>query len=125
MQTNSALKFYEGLRIPKSNSLPNETLTPEAWLREFIDQNGLRYDYKTNSVQKNGETIEPGYALAQMRLAAFNNNASEIKGHISDAFIVWKKEQEQLVLSQIREFISYQPCEKDWVGVWVEAATGK
>jgi hypothetical protein len=105
--------------------LANVNLTPEEWVGRYCQIHCVAYHYKTNSFREQGEVIDCGLLLSQMRLLAFNLEQTHLKSLLPDAIAVWKKEEERAFLRRLRKHLHFKLPERDWIGEWVGAATSR
>lgn len=107
------------------STLIDPEVSPDEWVNRFARLYNIQYNYKTNSVSQDGEPIEVGLFISQMRLACHKLGMNEIKKLLTDAFVVWRKEQARQYLKSLRNELKFKANEADLVGDWVEAVSGK
>lgn len=98
---------------------------PELWVESFLESNGITYDYKTDSIRQAGEIVDHGALMASLRLGSLRQDAAGIRAFLSDALLLWKRRQEAISLSRLREALRFQPPHTNWLAQWTKAATGR
>lgn len=109
--------------LPMTGVLADADVSADVWVERYSRVHNIRYNYKTNSILEDGEPVEAGIFLAQMRLCAHSLGLMDVKKMLPDALMVWRKEKAREFLSFLREEMSFEDGD-DRVSEWVEATTG-
>lgn len=111
------------------NSIPlrsqAEPLLPEVWASRFLERHGFAYDYKTDSLARAGSVVDSRFVLARMRLELNRARIDGIRPFLVDSLLLWRKDQEEQFLAELRAKIAYREVDPALDGKWVLAATGK
>lgn len=97
---------------------------PKSWVIEQLSRHSLDYDYKTDSLKKEGSIFEETLAVSLLRLDAREQNAEEIRSYIRDALSVYKHERAKVELKKLAQNLTYQASNSDLVATWVTAVCG-
>ena len=100
-------------------------LDPLQWVSFFLSDNGYTYDYKTDSVRKDGERISEKTIMSKMNLACHSTGSKRLRSFLKDAFHIWRCEQARNSLKNLRSSTAFANVEDDPMKDWVLATTGQ
>ena len=104
--------------------LSDPSTHPIEWIDAFFQLKKFRYDYKTDSIHESSESLSHATTVAQLRIAVLGFGTTEIKPYLSDALLLWKRDQSKIFLSHLRSRLAHQPPAFDPIALWVKASTG-